>query len=70
MVYDDYWTSNRTIMYVDKTVNRETCGTHALMAKLATSAQEQLDELFVNHVAVPGLINLTRLEEPITGFKL
>lgn len=40
------------------------------MAKLASSAQEQLDELFINHVAVPGLINLAPLEEPITGFKL
>ena len=59
-----YMTGNVTKQYVEETLLTETDKLNKKFMGLTNTHQIQIDELYFNHVAVPGLINHT---VPSTG---
>ena len=57
-----------TIKYVGDQIELETFKINDYLGKISLSQQEQIDEILLNHVSVPGLINTALL--PAEGDEL
>ena len=58
----------KTIEYANNLVESETSKINDYLGKITLSQQEQIDEILLNHVSVPGLINTALL--PAEGDEL
>ena len=52
-----FCTADQMQKYVDDLVEMETNKLHERVTMTAGAQQDQLDDIFYNHLAIPGLIN-------------